>query len=572
MLRSYLRLHILLVLCIGLPCLVVAQDVENMGQKAKDKLDNALKNPIQFSGGVNAQMTSYSAFGMMPNRDPFLWQVGLNLNVKLFDLIDIPFSATISSQQFDATLPAVPQPFNNFGASPKYKAFTAHLGYRTLNLSEFSLNGSQFLGVGLEVKPENSFVSGKVLWGRFAEPVLFNPNGTLATTPTYARTGWGAGITLGKKPENQVTLNLFNAQDIPESLDTDISGLTTRPSDNFVFGVTTKQKITKKINAEGEIDFSMLTEDVTVEETILDGYSFINNIFLLQTNATTTMRKAISLKVNYKPSFTKLQFKYRRVDPGYRTLGTSFINNDYEDVSVNNTVQFFKKKVNMSVLGGLQRNNLNNTKITDMVRVIVGANASWKMNDKWNMGVNYSNFNSTTRQAVITTIDSLFFAQVTRSAGFTLTRNKSGEKKTGAFMVALNGQDLIVNGAKTTQFYNANLGYNIQWVQSKTSLGFSAVAVHSITEDLINSNLGPSVRFGKSFFKDKVQTNVIASYLPSFVDFALTGQIMNISISGNYAVTKAHKIGFNIGSISKQNTGAATTSEITAMVNYNYAF
>lgn len=550
----------------------IAQDIENIGSNVKNKLNNALEKPVQLSGGVNAQFTNYTAFGIEGNRAPYLWQVGLNLNVKLFDLIDLPFSATISSQQFDATLPAVPQPFNNFGVSPKYKAVTAHLGYRSINLSEFSLSGSQFLGAGLEVSPKNAFIKGKALWGRFAEPVLFNPNGTIATTPTFARFGWGAGVTLGKKATNQVGMHIFNAKDDARSLDTPIDSISTRPADNLVVGITTKQAISKAWNFEGEFDYSMLTNDITVPEQVIAGYSFINNLFLLETNSTTVGRKAIAMSTNYKLKQSKIQLKYRRVDPGYRTLGTSYINNDYEDISLKTSVALFDKKLNLALSGGLQRNNLEKERVTKLTRVIAGLDANYVISDKWNAAVNFSNFNSTTRQVVVTTFDSLFFAQVTQSIGGTLNRTVANEQKNETFLFAVNTQNLVVNGKSTSQFYNANLGWNIKWMASKTHFGANIMAVHSITETMTNSNVGPSLIYGKQLFKDKLQLKVIASYLPSLVDYKLNGQIINLTVSGNYALTKAHKLNYSIAGINKQNTGKPQSTEITATITYNYTF
>jgi len=211
-----------------------SQDLENI----------TLKNAVKISGGIGFQSTAYNAWGVPMNRDPFLMQVNLNLNISVLGVVNIPFSASFSNQ---GSKYSTPQPFNTFGMSPKYKAVTLHIGYRSLNLSEFSLSGSQFLGVGLEIQPKNSFVKGKVLWGRFAKPIYFNPNGSVANQPSYERFGWGMGVTLGKTPKNEFTFNIFNAKDNPNSLAVSASEIDTKPADNLVLGVVFKQEITKKI-------------------------------------------------------------------------------------------------------------------------------------------------------------------------------------------------------------------------------------------------------------------------------------------------------------------------------------
>lgn len=248
---------------------LLSQDLENI---SKDDI-------IKVSGGFGMQGTSYTAIGIPQKRDPFLWQANLNLNFNILGVVSAPFSATISSQQSKLS---TPQPFNNFGISPNYKAVTLHLGYRSMSLSEFSLNGSQFLGVGLEVAPDNSFVKGKALYGRFAKPFFFNPDGTVASTPSFSRYGWGGEVTLGKSPKNEVSFSVFKAKDDPTSLDIPQENLAITPADNLVFGITTKQKITDKISVDGEFDLSLYTNNINVEETVVEGYSYINNLFLFK--------------------------------------------------------------------------------------------------------------------------------------------------------------------------------------------------------------------------------------------------------------------------------------------------
>ncbi|MEQ8338575.1 MAG: hypothetical protein RIA62_14560 [Cyclobacteriaceae bacterium] len=42
------------------------------------------------------------------------------------------------------------QPFNQYGMSPTYKNVTAHIGFRSMNFSRYSLAGHLFLVPGLK--------------------------------------------------------------------------------------------------------------------------------------------------------------------------------------------------------------------------------------------------------------------------------------------------------------------------------------------------------------------------------------------------------------------------------------
>ncbi len=211
-LRKKTRIFISIITLILFGINSYAQDLEKI----------TLKNAVKLSGGIGFQSTVYTAWGMPMGRDPLLMQVNLNLNISVLGVVNIPLSASFSNQ---GAKYSTPQPFNTFGMSPKYKAVTLHVGYRSISLSEFSLSGSQFLGVGVEIAPKNSFVKGKVLWGRFAKPVYFNPNGSIATKPSYLRYGWGMGVTLGKSSKNEVTFNIFKAKDDPNSLEVPASAI-----------------------------------------------------------------------------------------------------------------------------------------------------------------------------------------------------------------------------------------------------------------------------------------------------------------------------------------------------------
>lgn len=534
------------------------QDLENISKK----------DLVKVSGGVALSSTAYAAIGTESNRDPFLGLINLNLNINILGIINAPFSATFSTQ---STQFSQPQPFNNFGISPKYKSVTAHLGYRSMNLSEFSLNGSQFLGVGVEVSPEESFVKGKAMFGRFAKPVFFNPDGTVATTPSFSRLGWGGGVTLGRTSKNELSLNIFKAKDDPNSLDVPPEDLGITPAENLVLGVAGKKAITKQISVDGEFDLSFFTNDLNVPSEVLPGYSYFNNIFLFTQNPTSQLKKAIVGNVNYKPSFAKFQLKYRRVDPDYKTLGISFVNNDYEDLSLKSSFGLFEKKLGVSVSGGMQRNDLEKQKVTGMLRLISSLGLTYRINETWNAALSFANFSTDTRQTVVLTLDSLSMVQTTKSFSSNLSKSLSSDNAQGGLSLSFNYQDAIVDQVRTTTFYNLNLGYQKQYTASKTSLGMTLMAMHSIAETGANSNVGPSLMLGRPLLKEKMQLNLTTAYLVSFLDGVSSGGITNISLSGNYALTKKHKIGFMASDIIK-NGESGTTSEITASANYNYSF
>jgi len=148
------------------------------------------KSPVKISGGLGATTTFYGVTGIDPQRPPVFWDIRGSININVLNQVNIPFNFNISQQNSNYT-----HPFNQFGMSPHYKAFTLHAGYSVMNFSDYSLNGVNFLGAGLEVYPQKSWVRGKILAGRFIEAVPYNAESSLfLNNPAYER--WGYGLLL----------------------------------------------------------------------------------------------------------------------------------------------------------------------------------------------------------------------------------------------------------------------------------------------------------------------------------------------------------------------------------------
>ena len=527
-----------------------------------DKLEK--KDLFGFSGSVGAVGTFYTVAGMEANRDPFFWQLNVNANVKTIG-IDIPFSVRLSQQQKSFT-----QPFNQYGLSPKYKKTTLHLGHRSMKLSEYSLGGTQFFGVGLETTYK--FVTIKTMYGQFAKAVDgYYSDGRVVGEPSYERDGGGVGIYLGEK-DHTFGIVFFKAKDKVASITNLQNDNTIKPADNIVLGLLTKQKISKSLSFDFEIDWSAFTSDIRMPEEVLEGYSFINNLGgLFYTNRTTSINKAMTGKLKFKKKRYSTNLKYRRIDPGYRTHGSVYLNNDFEDISGNGTFNFLNNKLIVGGNLGLQRNNLQKEKVTQTVRVISGLMANFTPNSKWNFGANYSNFSAQTAMTLVVVEDTMRYGQVTKSYGSNATRNfmVGGNKLT----TTLNGmyQDAKINNETNSTLYNTGLTcvYNI----SKIDLNLLANVSYNnvITVAAESSSIGPSVGGSKSLLKKKISFSLISSLLKSYVNSEDNGLIINNKLSANYKVIKKGTIKSSLSYAIKESNGQKV-NEMIASIGFNYVF
>ncbi|NJM14249.1 MAG: hypothetical protein HC896_01690, partial [Bacteroidales bacterium] len=164
-------------------------------------------------GGVSfTQGSFYAADGMQARQDPYTWLLNVNANANIYAVVDLPFSITLSKENKTYNQPS----FKQIGASPTYKWLTVHAGYRNIQFSQYTLNGISFLGGGVEVNPEKSWIKGKAIYGRFAKglPYKYNETGIIAL-PSYSRYGGGAMLTLGNQAQ-KVDLIVLKLQDDPD--------------------------------------------------------------------------------------------------------------------------------------------------------------------------------------------------------------------------------------------------------------------------------------------------------------------------------------------------------------------
>ena len=141
-----------------------AQDLSSLGTADSLSMYQKLKENTTVHGSLGTSVTAYNSWGGFSRRDPYNYSLSGNFSVRTLDL-ELPFSFYITNQNSDFR-----QPFNQFGLSPKYKGVTAHLGFRSISWSNFSLAGHTFLGAGVEANP-GIFRLGFV-YGRFRQAII----------------------------------------------------------------------------------------------------------------------------------------------------------------------------------------------------------------------------------------------------------------------------------------------------------------------------------------------------------------------------------------------------------------
>ncbi len=542
-----------------------SQDLEQLGQQKW----------FSYSGSVSTTNTFYHMQGAPNRRDPYFWQLNANLNLNFLGIINAPFAVTFSQQNKSF---AQPQPFNRFGISPTYKGLTVHLGHRSINFSDYTLAGNLFFGAGVEYKPDESPWKFAAMYGRFAKPVdKFTQLGQVYAEPTYRRIGYGMKV--GYEQENrQAAVMFFRAADDVGSISTPDSlftGQPPTPEENLVVGFEGGFKFLERFSFSSEYAYSLFTRDRRIPELFTNDYSFINNLGGLYTpNASSAFTNAFKSQLTFQGEMFQLNLNYRRVDPGYTTHGSSFLNNDLEDITAGISLPVFQNKVNLSLNGGLQHNNIDQLNSAEVRRAIFSSSASVSASERLNINFNVANFSTTTRQMLIQSdilSDTLEFYQVTKSAMAAVNYSTGAEGNRGALFVSANLQDASDNQGNSSQFKSANAGYSFK-IGEVWSANASFTVNHSEAADFANLTMGPVLGINRAFLDNKLRSNVSFSTLNSYLNGTAESFINNIRCSANWTPAKRHSVSVNTFYILKNARSGEGQSlqELRATLSYGF--
>ncbi len=514
---------------------VNAQNLEKIGQK----------DFMTIHGGINFNTVNYFVNGMESRRDPFTWFASGNITVSLLD-VAIPLTYSYSNLGGKFT-----QPFNQFSLHPTYKWIKTHIGYSSMNFSNYTLAGHLFLGGGVELTPGKWNI--QLMGGRLNKAVEYDAVIDNINQITYRRLGYGmkAGY---KSGEHEVNLILFKANDEANSLLFVPVNSSIKPKDNLVSSLNGKTKIFKNILLEGEYAFSALTENMRDETEVEKGFGskLINS--LLQVNSSTVGYNAFKGSVGYK--FTKCEIKanYEHIDPGYATLGGYFFNNDLENYTLSFNANVLKGKLNFGVNSGLQYNNLDGQKAATTKRLVGSINASASITQKININGSYSNFSNFTRNRLrsdpfYTPLgDTLNFYNQTQNASLaSVFQFGSNTAKQNIQAMFNYNQSVNVSGGFSSagiygigaptgvkfNVYTSNLVYGVQLTKVKLSVAGGVNA--NLTQLPTGNNLfiGPMLNGSKAFSKG-FSVNVGSVYNRQYNSAELISNVFNHKLSVSF--------------------------------------
>jgi hypothetical protein len=369
-----------------------------------------------------------------------------------------------------------------------------------------------FLGAGTELTPGRLRLG--AMYGQLAqaEPVdlsLVTPN-----IPKFQRKGWGVKVGYGTQ-EDFIDLVLFQAKDqansifIPDTLPQQVT-----PQHNEALGLVFQKMLFKKFRLKADIGASALSPNMRDAEA---PNQFPHPNFLFQGRQTTEYKTAAEANFDYQASAYSLGLKYRRVDPGYKTLGAYFFNSDIEEWTLNLSTSLFQQAISLNANGGIQRNNLDGSKPNRLTRLVGGLDAAYA-NGPFSLSAHYTNNSADVAYLLDPGDDSLNVIIVTQDAGFSATYTlQDSSQNTHVFNLTGNAQ-LVTDDVEdpTTSAFSRMLLANFVYSLGLGATGWAFSLKANFNQNEVSSILlrryGAGFGVSKNWLEGKLSTGVDVNY------------------------------------------------------------
>ncbi len=493
--------------------------------------------------------------------------------------VTAPFTFIYSNRETNLSYP-----FNQFGLHPSYKWMKAHIGYASMNFTPYTYSGHLFVGGGIEADPPGIF-RGKAMYGRLKKYVEYD-SAQPQHTPSYKRMGYGlqAGVA---KNEHFLDVTLFRGYDVQESSVFIPEETGVLPMDNTVMSVSFGVMLMKNIQLRSEYANSYLTTDKRGGAIENSTKLFEPPTWFMPVKNTTINRNAFNANATYNHTRYSIGLGYERIDPYYQTLGTYYFTNNLENATLNFTANFFEHKLSFSGNGGLQKDNLDQSKANTSNRVVGSMSVNYAPGEKLNMNLSYSNFTSYTnvksnfdyvnQTAPYENWDTLDFRQISQNINLnTNYRFISNEKQNHSVNVNVTHQtsdDQQGEQSNKGVFYNINSSYIFALIPRNLNITLSYYMNRNQVTEMDSYTMGPATSISKLFFDKTLRTSLSFSYNTSTTNDVRSGETYNFRFNTAYKLKKKHN--FNLSLLHQirdyTTTGQSNISK-TLTVTFGYVY
>lgn len=535
-------------------------------------LKEAVKEPLKISGSINIHGRSYQAWGILGRQSPLSGHIfgTLTLQKGHFSLpLNLLFAQNTLAEIQTLGSDSPNLMMFRVGASPAYKWAKVHLGHRNMHFSKYSLNKHNFFGAGMELRPGRLRIDGMA--GSMVNARPQNLSVRQPFLPRYERSGWGTKLGYGTE-QSFFDVFLFKAGEDSTSIPLlEVGGQKVNPNENLVLGFVSQIQVIKNLLIELEYGRSAFTGDT--RDPVFQTGGPLYNSSLFRSRTSTQISNAINAGLHYSIKKLTLRLQYERIDPGYRTLGSWFFNQDIQNYLLHSSLSPTIKKGNLFLSGslGLQTDNLDNKRAYQNSRVIGNLNLNY-MFKGFRLNSHFNNYSVRLDYILSEDLDSLKVVAIARDIGlqssYDLGGRGPGRKRISASVnlqsVSDNLQDL--NQPILSRLVSLGLGFHHQFPKDQWSyharIRYLKVAFSQQAYNRFSSSAGVQ----KTFWDRKLSTGFNSTFFIRIPRQGSTNLALNINGNASYKLGSDLGLSLSVGTILQQN------QEMFAQVGLSYSF
>lgn len=374
--RASLLNYVLIILFFSLTTIIgQVQDTTEVDLSINNQLSKYVAPSIfSISGDAGAYGELYSTSRDVARRPGATGRLYLRPTFTFLNNFSVSVDLFVSTEGNNAR-----QQINRFALHPEWSWGQAHIGDFNHKFSDYSLNGVNIRGGGIEINP--GWFRLQVIGGQTRRSITAS-----AYSSVYSQNMAAIKIGVGKKGKSFFDINIMLARDdsnsVPKStfmVDTTGSGgnpqVGVTPQENLLLGFNTDLKIVKNMfRLRGEGTVSLFTHNIYSDEEEVDGVpSFINSLFTLRNSSNVDF--AYKGILDFKYDFFNSSFKYQVINPGFRSLGMTSVINDKRKYGANLGFRILKNMLTLNLRYDAQHDNLLDQKKFTLERNTYGFNA-----------------------------------------------------------------------------------------------------------------------------------------------------------------------------------------------------
>jgi len=248
-----------------------------------------------------------------------------------------------------------------------------------------------------------------------------------------------------------------------------------------------------------------------------------------------------------------------------------------------------KGKITTSINAGLQKDDLNNAKQSQMQRLLLSGNVAIRPSQKLNIGLSYSNqqsytfirtgFEQINQVTPYQNLDTLNFTQLSQNAGFncnyTLRQNKKQVQLISFncnYMESANKKGDIIRLGEVTRFLNSTAGHTLTLQDVGLTVATGANFSYNYAAAISGVTWGPTLNLSKLFFNKILRTNCGLAYNTSS-SMNKSINIFNLRGGASAVIAKKHNLNLSVIWQNKRGSSEVTTSTFfTVNAGYAYSF